>query len=149
MLFTKITQHSMKTKKQEVFDYQNFEKEALAALYAGEPLEESMDPLLKRIVEAGLQSEMQAHFEEEKASEAKNRRNGRTSKTIRSRFRQLSIETPRDREGTYGPTLLPQRDWQLGNGVEQKILNLYGMGISYRQIQSHLQDLYSVELSEA
>ena len=106
----------MKTKKEEGFDYQNFEKEALAALYAGKSLEDAMGPLLKRIVEAGLQGEMQAHLEEQKACGVKNRRNGKMSKTVRSRFGVLPIETPRDREGTYEPTLLPKRDRQLGNG---------------------------------
>lgn len=139
----------MKSKKQESFDYQNFEKEALKALYEGKPLEEALGPLLKRIVEAGLQGEMQAHLEEEKASGVRNRRNGKMSKTVRSRYGQLPIDTPRDREGSYEPTLLPKRDRQLGNGVEQKILSLYGMGLGYRQIQDHLQELYSVELSEA
>lgn len=139
----------MKSKKQESFDYQNFEKEALKALYEGKPLEEALGPLLKRIVEAGLQGEMQAHLEEEKASGVRNRRNGKMSKTVRSRYGQLPIDTPRDREGSYEPTLLPKRERQLGNGVEQKILSLYGMGLGYRQIQEHLQELYSVELSEA
>jgi len=139
----------MRTKKQEGFDYQNFEKDALRALYEGKPLEEALGPLLKRIVEAGLQGEMQAHLEEGKATGGKNRRNGKMSKTVRSRFGQLPIDTPRDREGTYEPTLLPKRDRQLGTGVEQKILSLYGMGMGYRQIQTHLQELYSVELSEA
>lgn len=139
----------MGSKKQEGFDYQNFEKEALRALYDGKPLEEALGPLLKRIVEAGLQGEMQAHLEEGKAVGVKNRRNGKMSKTVRSRFGQLPIDTPRDREGTYEPTLLPKRDRQLGTGVEQKILSLYGMGMGYRQIQAHLQELYSVELSEA
>lgn len=78
----------MKTKKQEGFDYQNFEKDALAAMYAGKSLEEVMGPLLKRLVEAGLQGEMQAHLEDEKASGVKNRRNGKMSKTVRSRFGQ-------------------------------------------------------------
>ena len=139
----------MGTKKQEGFDYQSFEKDALRALYEGKPLEEALGPLLKRIVEAGLQGEMHAHLEEGKSAGVKNRRNGKMSKTVRSRFGQLSIDTPRDREGTYEPTLLPKRDRQLGTGVEQKILSLYGMGMGYRQIQAHLQELYSVELSEA
>ncbi len=139
----------MKSKKQENFDYQNFEKEALRALYEGKPLEEALGPLLKRIVEAGLQGEMQAHLEEEKGSGARNRRNGKMGKTVRTRYGPVPIETPRDRDGTYEPTLLPKRDRQLGNGVEQKILSLYGLGLGYRQIQEHLQELYSVELSEA
>ncbi len=50
----------MKSKKQEGFDYQNFEKEALKALYEGKPLEEALGPLLKRIVEAGLQGQLQS-----------------------------------------------------------------------------------------
>lgn len=112
-------------------------------------MEEALGPLLKRIVEAGLQGEMQAHLEEEKAGGAKNRRNGKMGKQVRTRFGQLAIETPRDREGTYEPVLLPKRDRQLGNGVEQKILSLYGMGMGYRQIQTHLQEMYSVDLSEA
>ncbi len=131
------------------FDYQNFEQEALKALYAGQPLEAALAPLLKRIVEAGLQGELAAHLDEDKAQGEKNRRNGKMSKTVRTRLGSLNIETPRDRSGTYEPTLLPKRDRHLGNGVEQKILGLYAMGLGYRQIQAHLQELYSVELSEA
>lgn len=138
----------METKNQSGFDYENFEREALKALYEGKPLEEALAPLLKRIVEAGLQGELDAHLEDEKSSGNKNRRNGKMSKLVRSRFGQMEIETPRDRESTFEPTLLPKRDRQLGNGVEQKILALYGMGMGYRQIQSHLQEMYSVELSE-
>lgn len=130
------------------FDYQNFEREALKALYEGKPLEEALAPLLKRIVEAGLQGELDAHLEEEKASGNKNRRNGKMSKSVRSGYGPIEIETPRDRESTFEPALLGKRDRHLGNGVEQKILSLYGMGMGYRQIQSHLQEMYSVELSE-
>ena len=139
----------MKSKKNEEFDYQNFEQEALKAMYEGQSLEQVLGPLLKRLVEAGLQGELQNHLEEEKASGSKNRRNGKTEKAVRSRFGELQIETPRDRFGTYDPVLVPKHERKLGNSVEQKILSLYSMGMSYRQIQSHLQELYSVELSEA
>ena len=44
---------------------------------------------------------------------------------------------------------MPKHDRRLGNSIEQKILSLYSMGMSYRQIQSHLQEIYSVELNEA
>ena len=139
----------MKSKKNEEFDYQNFEQQALKAMYEGQSLEQVLGPLLKRLVEAGLQGELQHHLEEEKASGSKNRRNGKTEKAVRSRFGELQIETPRDRSGTYDPVLVPKHERKLGNSVEQKILSLYSMGMSYRQIQSHLQELYSVELSEA
>lgn len=133
----------------DTFDYQNFEQEALRALYSGKSLEQALAPLLKRIVEAGLQGEMQSHLEEEKASGVKNRRNGKTSKQVRSSIGPLEINTPRDRGGSFEPTLVAKRDRQLGTGVEQKILSLYGMGMGYSQIQAHLQELYSVDLSES
>jgi transposase-like protein len=139
----------MKGKKKEDFDYQNFEQQAIKAMYEGKSLEQALGPLLKRLVEASLQGEMQSHLESEKASGAPNRRNGKTGKTVRSRFGPLEVETPRDRSGTYEPVLIPKHERRLGNSVEQKILSLYSMGMSYRQIQSHLQELYSVELSEA
>lgn len=139
----------MKGKKKEEFDYQSFEEQALKAMYEGKSLEQALGPLLKRLVEAGLQGEMQAHLEEEKAAGAKNRRNGKTGKSVRSRFGELAIETPRDRSGTYEPLLVGKHERKLGNSVEQKILSLYSMGMSYRQIQSHLQEMYSVDLSEA
>lgn len=139
-------------KEQEVskvgFDYQNFERDALKAMYEGQSLDQVLAPLLKRLVEAGLQGEMQAHIEEGKLLGDKNRRNGKTGKSVRSRFGSIEIETPRDRSGTYEPLLLPKHERKLGNSVEQKILSLYGLGMGYRQIQSHLQELYSVELSE-
>lgn len=139
----------MKSEKQEGFDYQNFEKDALKAMYEGKSIEEALGPLLKRLIEAGLQGEMQSHLDGERLEGQKNRRNGKTGKSVQSSFGPLQIETPRDRSGTYEPVLIPRHDRKLGNGVEQKILSLYGMGMGYRQIQSHLQDLYSVELSEA
>lgn len=139
----------MKGKKKEAFDYQNFEAQALKAMYEGKSLEQALGPLLKRLVEAGLQGEMQAHLEEEKGMGVKNRRNGKTGKSVRSRFGEMEIETPRDRSGTYEPLLIPKHERKLGNSVEQKILSLYSMGMSYRQIQSHLQEMYSVDLSEA
>ena len=97
----------MKGKKKEDFDYQNFEQQALKAMYEGKSLEQALGPLLKRLVEAGLQGELQAHLEEVKASGAKNRRNGKTEKSVRSRFGALEIETPRDRSNTYEPILVP------------------------------------------
>jgi putative transposase len=109
-LFTKFTQSTMKGKKKDDFDYQNFEQQAIKAIYEGEPLEQALGPLLKRLVEASLQGEMQSHLEEEKASGAKNRRNGKTGKTVRSRFGELEMETLLDRSGTYEQVLVPKHD---------------------------------------
>ena len=124
----------LKGKKKEDFDYQNFEQQALKAMYEGKSLEQVLGPLLKRLVEAGLQGEMQTHLEDEKASGLKNRRNGKTGKSVRSRFGELNIETPRDRSNTYEPILVPKHDRKLGNSVEQKILSLYSMSLITKSV---------------
>jgi putative transposase len=125
------------------------EQEALQALAGGKGLEEALAPMIKRIVEASLEGEMEAHLSEEKANGERNRRNGRQGKQVRTRFGKVEIETPRDRSGTFEPVLLPKRERQLGGGVEQKVIALYGLGMGYKGIQSHLLEMYGVDMSEA
>ena len=79
----------MKSKKQEGFDYQNFEKEALKALYEGKPLKEALGPLLKRIVEAGLQGEMQG-------KSRANQTHYEVGKKVRQTIKELGGTTPED-----------------------------------------------------
>lgn len=146
--FATQTQFKMKV-KDKTKQLNPIEQEAMKALYEGKSLEEALAPLIKRIVEASLEGEMEAHLTESRASGERNRRNGRMGKTVKTRFGQIDIETPRDRSGTFEPLLLPKRERSLGNGVEQKIIALYGLGLGYKAIQTHMQELYGVELSEA
>ena len=76
----------------------------------------------------------------------RNRRNGRTPKTVRADLGEITIATPRDREGTFEPLLIPKHQRQV-TGFEEKILALYAKGMSTRDIQEILQDLYGVEVS--
>ena len=121
-------------------------EQALTRLKSGKTLEGAdgaMTPLIKRLLEASLEGEMDAHLEESRP----NRRNGKGKKVVKTGFGKVPISTPRDREGTYQPALLPKRQRSLGPSLENKVLSLYSMGMSYRDISSHIEEMYGMELS--
>lgn len=120
--------------------------EALNRLKEGKTLEGAegaMTPLIKRLIEASLEREIDNHLEKSRP----NRRNGKGSKTVKTSFGNVPIDTPRDREGSFEPDLLPKRQRSLGPSLEQKILSLYSMGMSYRDICHHIEEMYGMDLS--
>jgi transposase-like protein len=104
--------------------------------------------LLQRIINRSLAAEMDAHLEQGKTAGVANRRNGKLGKTVKGTFGELEIETPRDREGSFEPQLVKKRQIRLG-GMEEKILALYARGMTSRDIESALQDLYGVNVSHS
>jgi putative transposase len=79
-------------------------------------------------------------------SRAKNRRNGRSQKTVQGDLGEIRIATPRDRDGTFEPQLIPKHQRRL-NGFDEKILALYAKGMTTRDIQEVVKELYSVDVS--
>jgi transposase-like protein len=75
-----------------------------------------------------------------------NRRNGKSSKTLRTDQGAMEIEVPRDREGEFEPKIVPkhQREWR---GFDDKILSMYGLGLSTKAIQENLKDIYNAGVS--
>jgi putative transposase len=129
------------------FDYQKFEREALERLKSGGDLggkDGILAPLIKRLLETSLEGEMDAHLS---TKEPGNRRNGKLSKQLKTKHGPIELKTPRDREGSFEPEIVPKRKTTLGDGLDEKILALYGMGMSYQDIRSHLVDLYGLEVS--
>lgn len=124
------------------------EADLIEGLYNGQSLTQLLAPLLKRVVEAALSGELSAHISSEKQEGKLNRRNGLQSKRVRSEFGPIEIETSRDRNGTFEPELIGKQERQLRNGVEQHILDLYGMGMGYQDIRAHMRKMYNTELSE-
>ncbi len=138
----------MKEKKTTNEELTKLFEDALDSLKSGKTLEGkdgAVTPLLKRLLEASLEGEMDAHLNESRP----NRRNGKGTKKVKTSFGDVSIDTPRDREGTYSPELIPKRQRTLGPSLENKILSLYSMGMSYRDISYHIEDLYGMEISPA
>lgn len=123
-------------------------EEALEALKKGKKLEGvdgAITPLIKRLIEASLDGEMEAHLQESRP----NRRNGRGKKKVKTSFGDVELETPRDRDSSYSPELIPKRQRSLGPSLENKVLSLYSLGMSYRDISGHIMDMYGMELSPA
>lgn len=132
-------------------DWSKLAKEAISGLQSGKGLtgtNGAMAPLLKKILEASMEAEMDAHLDEDRPKN-KNRRNGHGSKRVKSSLGEVDVSTPRDRNGTFTPVVLPKRQTQLPDDLESKILGLYGLGMSYRDIRAHFLEMYSVVLSEA
>ena len=81
-----------------------------------------------------------------------NRRNGSKAKIVKTSHGPISVEMPRDRDGSFEPKLIakPHRrtgQTTLGEGLDNRILSLYGKGMSYEDIQEHLEELYGLEIS--
>jgi putative transposase len=131
------------------FDFKEFEEQAIKRLQEGHSLEGKdgvLAPLIKRLIEAGLNGEMDAHLIGAKKI---NRRNGKTGKQVKTAYGTVEIETPRDRSSTFDPQLLPKRQTTLGDGLDHKVIALYGLGMSYNDICKHLEELYGLTVSPA
>src|SRR5215471_16135798 len=106
--------------------------------------------LSKALIERAMQTEMTEQLGYEKnqsgEKETENRRNGTSTKTLRTDQGPMEIEVPRDRNGGYEPQIIPkhQREWR---GFDDKILSMYGLGLSTKAIQANLKDIYNVDVS--
>ena len=106
--------------------------------------------LTKRLVEKAMESELTHHLGYDKNSPAGNNtgnsRNGKSSKTIKGDFGELPIAVPRDRNGEFNPQIIKKNQTRF-DGFDDKIISMYARGMTTRDIQSHLQDIYGVEVS--
>jgi putative transposase len=111
-----------------------------------------LQELTKRLVERALEGEMTAHlgYDKHAATErgSGNARNGKTSKRVKGSFGEVEIAVPRDRDASFTPQLVPKRQRRLP-GFDEKVIALYARGMTTREIQGHLHELYGVEVSPA
>jgi putative transposase len=106
--------------------------------------------LTKRLVERALEVELADHLgharHEPVANPAGNTRNGKSKKTLKGEFGELPLEIPRDRQGSFEPQIIPKHQTRW-NGFDDKILSLYARGMTVREIQAHLAEIYGTEVS--
>jgi transposase-like protein len=139
-----------KRKPGEDFDYKVFEADAIERLQRGESLigkDGIFTELIQRIVNSALEGEMDGHLRETREEGSRNRRNGHTHKQLRTSLGPVGIEPPRDREGSFSPRLVRKWDREMGTGLEEQILSLYGMGNSIEDIRKQLSQFYGLEYS--
>jgi putative transposase len=108
--------------------------------------------LTKAVLERAMQAELTDHLGYERHDPAGdnsgNSRNGKSKKTLKGDFGQLPIEVPRDRNSTFDPKIVPKGQTRF-DGFDDKILSLYARGMTTREIQAHLEEIYQVEVSPA
>ena len=106
--------------------------------------------LTKLLVEKALDAEMAQHLgharHEPVANPAGNTRNGKSRKTLKGEFGELPIEIPRDRHGTFEPLLIPKHQTRW-TGFDDKVISLYARGMTVREIQAHLEEMYGTDIS--
>ena len=140
----------MENKKEE-FNLEEIKNKALAQLRSGQSLygkDGAFAPLLKSFLEAAIEGELDAHLDEEERKDG-NRRNGKVQKTVQTNAGPIEIETSRDRNSTFEPEIVKKRETILAGTLESKIIGMYGLGMSFRDISSHLKEVYDADISHA
>lgn len=127
----------------------NLEKNALDQLLSGKSLfgkDGAFAPLMKQFLEKALDSEMESHLGKEERLKG-NKRNGKGTKTIKSSVGSFEIQTPTDRQSSFEPELVKKRQTILADNLSDKIIGLYGLGMSLRDISSHIKEMYDTNIS--
>jgi len=136
-------------KKEEELSAEELKKKALKQFMSGESLygkDGAFAPMLKSFLEAALEGELEAHLDEAERKSG-NRKNGKTVKTLQTSEGPLQVETSRDRNATFEPELVKKRETILADSLEKKIIGMYGLGMSFRDISNHLKEMYDADIS--
>jgi len=124
----------------------NFD-EAVKSLQEGKNLfgkDGVLTGLIKQLTESALQAELEQHLANEQQP---NRKNGSSTKTVKSSVGNFELDTPRDRSGSFEPQLVKKNQTALTDEIDQKILSMFSMGMSYRDINKHIEDMYGMNVA--
>ena len=116
-------------------DIQNLFKETIA-----EFMEDGLD--------AELSEELGYSKYDYRNKETDNSRNGHSSKTLRTSFGKVDVSIPRDRKGEFEPQLLKKKQTSISQDIEEKILSMYAKGMTTGDIETHIRDIYGLEVSD-
>jgi len=136
-------------KQKPDFDYEALKKKTIEQFRSGKSLfgkDGAFAPLLKDFLEAALEAEMNEHLDDEQRLNG-NRKNGHTTKKLKTGDGSFEISTPRDRESEFEPQIIRKRETILAESLEHKIIGLYGLGMSFRDISAHIKEMYDTDIS--
>ena len=128
-------------------EQKDFEKKALDQLLSGESLfgkDGAFAPMLKSFIEKALEAEMKAHLADKTV---KNKRNGKGKKVLKTNLGSIEIETSADRNSSFEPQIVKKRQTILADSLSDKIIGLYGLGMSLRDISNHIKEMYDMDIS--
>lgn len=133
--------------KVSVFDNKQFEQAIMEHVRSnGGTAQIGGAEFVQGLVKSALQALLKVEMEEHLEGEDKNHRNGYGKKTVKGDFGAVELETPRDRNATFSPQIVKKRETELGN-FSEKIISLYCRGMSTREIEDHLREMYGIDVS--
>lgn len=109
-------------------------------------LKDSFKDILQELLEAEIEASIGYAKNEKGEIDSDNKRNGYSTKTIKSQFGEFPIDIPRDRNGEFEPKIVPKYQRDI-SGIEEQIISLYARGMSTRDIHDQLKDIYGIEVS--
>jgi transposase-like protein len=116
---------------------------------SAEDIQDALKDLLGETIEDMLASELSEHlgYNEYERSTNTNSRNGKKTKVLRSKYGEIPISVPQDRESTFEPKIVSKRTKDI-SGIEEKIISMYARGLSTRQISEQIEDIYGFSVGE-
>ena len=136
-------------RQEETIGYESIKKEALEQFRSGKRLTGkggAFAPLFKQFLEAALEAELEHHLSEANR-ESPNRRNGKVSKTVKTGEGEIELVTSRDRNGSFEPEIIKKRETILADSLQDRIIGMYGLGMSLRDISNHIKEMYDMDIS--
>ncbi len=137
-------------KQKDAIDYELIKKQALEQFRSGKSLTVkggAFAPLFKQFLEAALQAELEDHLSSDEPHEDYNRKNGKVSKTVKTSDGEIDLVTSRDRNGSFEPSIIKKRETILADSLQDRIIGMYGIGMSLRDISSHIKEMYDMDIS--
>jgi transposase-like protein len=118
-------------------------------IQTAEDIQDALKDLLGGTIQSMLESEMDDHlgYAPYERTDSTNARNGKKSKTIRSKYGEMEIDVPQDRESSFEPKVVQKRQKDI-SAIEDKIIAMYAKGLTTRQISEQIEDIYGFEVSE-
>lgn len=139
----------MENKSQEPFDYEKAKQKVKEQLRSGKSLfskDGAFAPLLQEMLNSILEGEIEGHLDEEERSSG-NRKNGKGTKLLKTSSGTIEVTTPRDRLNSFEPEMVKKRETIMAQSLEDKIIGLYSLGTSLRDISNHIKETYDTDIS--
>lgn len=124
--------------------------EALIKIKSQEEFDDFFQKLYKQARENMLKAEMEEHlgYKKHEKTDGKNSRNGYSNKTLKTNLGEIPLDVPRDREASFEPKVVPKHQ-RMSSKIEQAIITMYSKGLSTRDIEETVKDIYGIEVSES
>lgn len=139
----------MQNNQDQPFDYELAKQKVKEQLRSGKSLFSkggAFAPLLQEMLNSILEGELEAHLDDEERSLG-NRKNGKGSKVLKTSAGSIEVNTPRDRLSSFEPEMIKKRETIMAQNLEDKIIGLYGLGMSLRDISNHIKETYDTDIS--